>query len=61
MSSAMMQPGMMNAGMMGSGGSGGAGEGTPLRRYDFILHFTWQPVVPGTPKPAAEGDGTAGN
>ena len=56
----MMPPGMMGPGMMGPGG-GMAGEGTPLRRYDFVLHFTWQPVVPGTPKPAAEGDGTTGN
>jgi hypothetical protein len=57
----MMQPGMMGPGMMGSGGMGGAEEGTPLRRYDFVLHFTWQPVVPGMPKLAAEGDGTTGN
>jgi hypothetical protein len=48
----MMPPGMM--------GPGGFADGTPLRRQDFILQFTWQPVVPGAPKPAAEGDATAG-
>ena len=59
----MMPPGgrgMMPPGMMGPGGMGGAAEGTPLRRQDFILQFTWQPVVPGAPKPAADGDATAG-
>ena len=55
-----MGPGMMPPGMMGSGGMGGAADGTPLRRQDFILQFTWQPVVPGAPKPAAEGDAAAG-
>jgi len=55
-----MPPGMMGSGMMGSGGMGGAADGTPLRRQDFVLQFTWQPVVPGAPKPAAEGDATAG-
>jgi hypothetical protein len=46
----MMPPGM--------GGPGGFGmdEGTPLRRYDFILQFAWVPTVPGdAPKPA-EGE-----
>ncbi|RLS71497.1 MAG: type IV pilus assembly protein PilM [Planctomycetota bacterium] len=55
-----MGPGMMPPGMMGSGGMGGAADGTPLRRQDFILQFTWQPVVPGAPKLAAEGDAAAG-
>jgi hypothetical protein len=55
-----MGPGMMPPGMMGSGGMVGAADGTPLRRQDFILQFTWQPVVPGAPKPAAEGDAAAG-
>ena len=34
-------------------------EGTPLRRYDFVLQFGWQPTVPGAPKPAAEGEAAA--
>ena len=60
-----MPPGM-GAGMgMGPGGGmmpgmGQGDEGTPLRRYDFVLQFAWQPTVPGTPKPAAEGE-AAGN
>jgi len=61
MGQGMMPPGMMPPGMMGPGGFGAAGEGTALRRYDFILQFTWQPVVPGAPKPAAEGEGAVGN
>ena len=51
----MMPPGM--------GGTGGFGmdEGTPLRRYDFILQFAWQPNVPGEAQKPAEGDAPPAN
>ncbi|RLS28774.1 MAG: type IV pilus assembly protein PilM [Planctomycetota bacterium] len=52
-----MGPGGPGAGF-GGPGFGGDDEGVPLRRYDFVLQFTWQPTVPGAPKPAA-GDAAA--
>lgn len=59
----MVPPGMgpgMGPGMVPGMGPGmGMDEGTPLRRYDFILQFGWQPAVPGAPKPAAEGEAAA--
>jgi type IV pilus assembly protein PilM len=61
-----MRPGMRPpggpmgpGGPVGSGGVGAMGEGTPLRRYDFILQFAWVPVVPGAPKPAVDGENAA--
>jgi type IV pilus assembly protein PilM len=33
------------------GRPGDAIETIPLRRYDFVLQFTWQPTTPGGPKP----------
>ena len=68
-----MPPGMVMGpdGPMPSGGPGGAmpgmgmgmgmgmaGDGTPLRRYDFILQFAWKPTVPG--EIDAGGGGEAG-
>ena len=29
-----------------------ANQGVELKRFDFTLQFTWQPTVPGAPKPA---------
>lgn len=56
----MMPPGgSMPPGMGGPGGFA-MDEGTPLRRYDFILQFAWQPTVPtDAPKPPVEGDAPA--
>ena len=47
-------------GMM-PGGFGAAAEGTPLRRYDFILQFAWVPTVPSDTKPEPKPDAAAGN
>jgi hypothetical protein len=30
---------------------GSAEEMIPLRRYDFVLQFAWQPMTPGGPQP----------
>ncbi len=55
------------------GGTDGTGAAAPddskpmaaanqmIRRYDFVLQFAWQPMVPGLQKPeAAEGEAAAG-
>jgi len=34
-----------------AGGDPAAEDTIPLRRYDFVLQFVWQPVTPGAPKP----------
>ena len=35
------------------GAPGLANQGVELKRFDFTLQFTWQPTVPGAPKPPA--------
>ena len=40
-------------GVPAPGAPGLANQGVELKRFDFTLQFTWQPTVPGAPKPPA--------
>ena len=40
-------------GVPAPGAAGLANQGVDLKRFDFTLQFTWQPTVPGAPKPPA--------
>ena len=40
-------------GVPAPGAPGLVNQGVELKRFDFTLQFTWQPTVPGAPKPPA--------